>query len=105
MKAADEVSAMHGHKLMYSVGVNVGEAVVGYVGANRAVNYTAIGDTVNLSKRLQEYAAPGQILVEEAVIKKLGNLVDARPLGELKVKGRKRQAFVHELNGLKYPSG
>ena len=104
MKAADEVSAIHGHKLMYSVGVHVGEAVVGFIGTDRAVNYTAIGDTINLAKRLQEYAAPGQILVEESVIKRLGNLVEARPLGELKVKGRKRQAFVHELNGLRYPS-
>ena len=101
MKAADEVSAMHGHKLAYSVGVNVGEAVVGYIGTDRAINYTAIGDTVNLSKRLQEYAAPGQILVAEPVIQRLGNLAQARPLGELKVKGRKKQVFVYELNGLK----
>ncbi len=104
MKAAREVSAIHGHKLSYSIGVNVGEAVVGYIGTDRAVNYTAIGDTVNLTKRLQEYAAPGQILVEETVIQRLGNLAQARPLGELKVKGRKKQAFVYELTGLQYPT-
>jgi adenylate cyclase len=104
MKAANEVSEMHGHKLSYSVGVNVGEAVVGYIGTDRAVNYTAIGDSINLTKRLQEYAAPGQILVEEAVIRRLGNLAQARPLGELKVKGRKKQAFVYELTGLQYPT-
>lgn len=103
MKAADEVSAIHGHKLSYSVGVNVGEAVVGYIGTDRAINYTAIGDTVNLAKRLQEYAAPGQILIEEAVFKRLGKLAQARPLGEMKVKGRKKQAFVYELTGLLYP--
>jgi len=103
LKAASEVSEIHGHKLSYSVGVHVGEAVVGYIGTDRAVNYTAIGDAVNLTKRLQEYAAPGQILVEESVIQRLGNLAQARPLGELKVKGRKKQALVYELNGLKYP--
>lgn len=104
IKAADEVNLMHGHKLSYSVGVNVGEAVVGYIGTDRAVNYTAIGDVVNLAKRLQENAAPGQILVEEAVINRLGNLVQSRPLGEIKVKGRQRPAFAHELQGLQYPS-
>lgn len=103
MKAANEVSNLHGYELSYSIGVNVGEAVVGYIGTERAVNYTAIGDAVNLAKRLQEYAAPGQILVEEAVIKRLGTLAQARPLGELKVKGRKKQAFVYELQGLNYP--
>ncbi|MFW5772964.1 MAG: adenylate/guanylate cyclase domain-containing protein, partial [Phototrophicaceae bacterium] len=103
MKAANEVSAVHGHKLSYSVGVHVGEAVVGYIGTDRAMNYTAIGDAVNLTKRLQEYAAPGQILVEESVIKRLGNLVQARPLGPLKVKGRSQQAYVYELQGLQYP--
>lgn len=104
IKAANEVNLQHGHKLSYSVGVNVGEAVVGYIGTERAVNYTAIGDAVNLAKRLQEYGAPGQILVEEAVIHRLGNLVQARALGEIKVKGRKQGAFAYELQALHYPS-
>jgi class 3 adenylate cyclase/DNA-binding response OmpR family regulator len=104
MKAANEVSTMYGHGLNYSIGVNVGEAVVGYIGTERAMNYTAIGDVVNLAKRLQEYAAPGQILVEEDVIKRLGNLAQGRPLGELKVKGRKNRAFAFELVGLNYPT-
>ena len=95
---------MHGYELSYSIGVNVGEAVAGYIGTERAMNYTAIGDAVNLAKRLQEYAAPGQILVEESVVQRLGNLTQARPLGELKVKGRKKQAFVYELQGLNYPT-
>jgi adenylate cyclase len=100
LRAADEVTNIHGHKLSYSIGVNVGEAVAGYIGTQRIMNYTAIGDAVNLAKRLQEYAAPGQILVEEAVIKRLGNLAQARPLGEVKLKGRKKQAFAYELQGL-----
>lgn len=97
MKAAAKVNEIYGHRLTYSVGVNVGEAVVGYIGTERALNYTAIGDTVNLAKRLQESSAPGQIIVEEAIIKRLGNQVKARPLGELRVKGRKTPAFAYEL--------
>ncbi|NWF69339.1 MAG: response regulator [Chloroflexi bacterium] len=103
LKAADEVSKWRGYNLSYSVGVNVGEAVVGYIGTPRAMNYTAIGDVVNVTKRLQEVAAPGQILIEEAVVKRLGNLVQTRPLGALPLRGRKKQAFAYELIGLQYP--
>src|SRR5690606_18485652 len=101
LRAAKEMHERRGDGLSYSVGVNVGEAVVGYIGTERAMNYTAIGDTVNLAKRLQEYGSPGQVLVEEAVIKRLGNLAQYRPLGELKVKGRKQSAFAYELLGLR----
>jgi class 3 adenylate cyclase/CheY-like chemotaxis protein len=101
LRAAKEMHERRGDGLSYSVGVNVGEAVVGYIGTERAMNYTAIGDTVNLAKRLQEYGSPGQVLVEEAVIKRLGNLAQYRPLGELKVKGRKQPAFAYELMGLR----
>lgn len=100
MQAAQEINKHYGHELSYSIGVYVGEAVVGYIGTNYAVNYTAIGDTVNLAKRLQEYAAPGQILIEDAVVRRLGAQVQVRQLGELKVKGRKKPALAYELLGL-----
>ncbi len=101
LRAAKDMHERRGYNLSYSVGVNVDEAVVGYIGTDRAMNYTAIGDSVNLAKRLQEYGSPGQVLVEEAVIQRLGNLAQYRPLGELKVKGRKQPAFAYELQGLR----
>jgi class 3 adenylate cyclase/DNA-binding response OmpR family regulator len=103
MKAANEVQALHGHRLSYSIGVHLGEAVVGYIGTDRAMNFTAIGDTVNLAKRLQEYAAPSQVLISDEVVKRLGSLVQANPIGEIKVKGRKQPTSVFELTGLHYP--
>jgi class 3 adenylate cyclase/CheY-like chemotaxis protein len=99
-RAAVELGERRGYGLAYSIGVNTGEAVVGYIGTERAMNYTAIGDMVNLAKRLQEIGAPGQILVEQSVVERLGNLAQARPLGEIKVKGRKQTAFAYELDGL-----
>ncbi len=100
MRAADEVAALHDHRLTYSIGVNVGTAVVGYIGAKRAVNYTAVGDMVNLTKRIQEHAAPKQILVAEAVVHRLGHQARARPIGSIKVKGRKERVHVYELQDL-----
>ena len=95
------MSEQRGDGLSYSVGVHVGEAVVGYIGTERAINYTAIGDVVNLAKRLQEYAAPGQVLIERAAIQRLGDLADAHALGEMSVRGRRQPAYVYELRGLR----
>ncbi len=100
LQAAEDLNQRKGYGLSYSVGVNVGEAVVGYIGTDRAMNYTAIGDVVNLAKRLQERAEPGQILVEEAVVNELAGMVQARKLGEMKMRNRKRAAVVYEVNGM-----
>jgi class 3 adenylate cyclase len=99
-RAAAELGERRGYGLAYSIGINTGEAVVGYIGTERAMNYTAIGDMVNLAKRLQESGAPGQILVEKTVVERLGTLAQARPLGEIRIKGRKQTAFAYELDGL-----
>jgi class 3 adenylate cyclase/DNA-binding response OmpR family regulator len=101
MRAAEEVNAQHGLQLQYSIGVTVGEAVVGYIGSERALNYTAIGDTVNLAKRLQEVASPGQILIDESVVARLNGQIVAKALGEIKVKGRKTPVTVYELQDVR----
>jgi class 3 adenylate cyclase len=99
--AVTQLNAREGREgLQFSIGVNLGEAVVGNIGTPRAMNYTAIGDAVNLAKRLQERAEPGQILVEQHVIERLGDLVQAKRLGEMQVKGRSEPAIVYELLGL-----
>jgi class 3 adenylate cyclase len=89
-----------GDALTFSIGLNMGEAVVGNVGTPRAMNYTAIGDVVNVAKRLQERAEPGQILVDESLVACLGELVIADRVGEIQVKGRKLSTVVYSLRGL-----
>lgn len=87
-------------RLEFGVGIAVGEAVVGNIGTPEHMNFTAIGDTVNLAKRLQERAARGQILVEETVIRALGDRIRVEPLGVMRLKGREASATVYELKGL-----
>jgi len=91
------------HALSFGVGVSVGEAVVGNIGTQRIMNYTAIGDTVNLAKRLQERASAGQVLLEERVVKALGQQLRVEPLGMMKLKGRRARANVYALKGLIVP--
>ncbi len=100
--AVAELNARRGYDMLtFSIGVNLGDAIVGNIGTPRAMNYTAIGDTVNLAKRLQERAEPGQILVEENVIARLGDRVKAERVGEVQLKGRKEPAIIYELRGLR----
>lgn len=87
-------------KLMFGVGIHTGDAICGYIGSETAMNYTAVGDTVNLAKRLQESAKPGQTLIEQSVVTRLGDVVQAIPLGEIKVKGRNKSAIAYELQSV-----
>ncbi|MEL7236244.1 MAG: adenylate/guanylate cyclase domain-containing protein, partial [Chloroflexota bacterium] len=100
LKAAEDMNRQKGYGLSYSVGVNVGEAVVGYIGTDRALNYTAIGDVINIAKRLQERAAPGQILTTDKVIHKIGGLVHGQKLGDMKIRNRQNSVSVYKVKGL-----
>jgi adenylate cyclase len=53
--------------LSFGIGIHVGEALLGLVGTNQRVDYTAVGESVNVAKRLQEHAGAGQILVSRQV--------------------------------------
>jgi len=84
----------------YGVGIHTGEAVVGNVGTEQQMNFTAIGDAVNLAKRLQENATGGQILLSGEMYARVRRQVAANPMPPLKVKGRDAITEAWELVGL-----
>lgn len=100
-KRVAEINEQRGGGLRFGIGLHVGEAVVGYVGANQAMNYTAIGDTVNIAQRVQEAAQAGQILVTEAVARRITNEVVMRQLGKLPIRGRAEGVMVFEVKDIK----
>ncbi|MGH2593250.1 MAG: adenylate/guanylate cyclase domain-containing protein [Anaerolineae bacterium] len=88
-------------RLSFGIGIAGGDAVVGNIGAWRSMNYTVIGDCVNLARRLQENARGGQILVDGWTYQRIQDKVLVRSLGEMHVKGRSGRLPVFELIALK----
>lgn len=87
------------HRLHYKIGICTGEAIVGNAGMPDLMNYTAIGDTVNVAKRLEEQADPDQILLSASTFEAVKELVDVSALGLVQVKGRSAALHVYSLLG------
>lgn len=79
------------------VGIHVGELIVGAVGSQDRLDYTAIGSSVNLASRLCSAAKRGQILISQAVVTELGDSVPLRALPPIMVKGFAEQIHVYEV--------
>jgi len=106
LKIQEGVARLHervppAYRLAYGVGINVGDAVVGNIGAEQQMNYTAIGSSVNLASRLEGAAAPGQILLSDAVYRRVREHIEARLLLPIKVQGFTEPIVAYELLGLK----
>lgn len=86
--------------LSFGVGIHVGEGLLGLVGSQKRLDYTAIGDTVNTAKRIQENAAPDQILISAQAQTQLGAAVQLRPAEPIEAKGKSEPVQVFELVGL-----
>lgn len=89
------------HQMYFRIGLHTGEAVVGNIGTRELMNYTAVGDAVNVAKRLQENAEDNQILISRATFAQIEAKIVARPKETLNVKGRAAPVQVFELTGVR----
>ncbi|MDH5607227.1 MAG: adenylate/guanylate cyclase domain-containing protein, partial [Anaerolineae bacterium] len=87
--------------LSFGVGIHFGEAVLGLVGTENRLDYTAIGDSVNTAKRIQENSGPGQILISKDAFIKLGGQVHVREVDPVQAKGKSQPIKVYEVIKLK----
>jgi adenylate cyclase len=85
------------YRMRINFGIHTGQAVVGNVGAPDLMNYTALGDTVNLAARLQGLSSSGQILISAATRNQLKDRVITRSIGKLNVKGRTELVVTYEV--------
>jgi class 3 adenylate cyclase/tetratricopeptide (TPR) repeat protein len=86
--AADDFCARWGRAPVLRIGVNTGRVVVGKIGDDLRMDYTAQGDTVNLAARLQAIAAPGTVAISPATHRFVSSVVECVSLGRCPIKGR-----------------
>ncbi|MCD8326509.1 MAG: adenylate/guanylate cyclase domain-containing protein [Lachnospiraceae bacterium] len=89
-----------GRKVSYGIGVNCGDAVVGNIGSEFRMDYTAIGDTVNTAARLEANAKAGQILISEFVYESLKDRIEVTEVGVIPLKGKSQGIMVYQVDSV-----
>ena len=87
--------------LAFGVGIHYGEAVLGLIGTEKRLEYTAISDSVNTAKRIQENSAKNQILISKDAYERVKKEVNAKLHAEMSLKGKSNPLEVYEVLGLK----
>src|SRR5215472_13749700 len=91
---------VYGERAVVRMGLNTGPVVVGSIGDNLRMDYTAVGDTTNLAARLQQLAEPGTVLLGEATHRLVRDMVRVESLGPINPKGKTEAVTAHRLVGL-----
>ena len=102
----DAVAKLHGElppdaHLSFGIGIHYGDAILGWIGSEKRLEFTALGDSINTTKRLQENAAKNQILISSIAYERVKDSVDAEPFTPLAVKGKSQPIPVYDIKGLK----
>jgi len=79
------------------IGLNSGPVIVGSIGDDLRMDYTAIGDTTNLASRMENLARPGTVLISENTQKLVKDYFELKPFGKLDIKGKEEPQKAYEL--------
>ena len=86
-----------GHSLGFGIGIASDYATLGQIGFEQRRDYTAIGRVINLASRLCDEAKAGQIIISRRALSAIESRVEARPIGELALKGFGRSVPAYEI--------
>ena len=98
-KHSEELKTKFGIDFKIRIGLNTGPVIVGTIGDDLRMDYTAIGDTVNLASRMEGIAEPGTILVSDLTYKRVSQFFKFEPLGKVTVKGKVEPLDAYKLVG------
>ena len=99
-KIEKEFAERYGKHVGFGVGVNCGPAVVGNIGCDFRMDYTAIGDTVNTAARLEANAPRGKVYISDAVFDRIKDRITVEDVGEIPLKGKSNSIFVYSVTGI-----
>jgi class 3 adenylate cyclase/tetratricopeptide (TPR) repeat protein len=94
---SDKVKKDYGQEFQMRIGLNSGPVVVGSIGDNLHMDYTAIGDTINLASRMEGLAQPSTVLLSRDTYHLVKDYFDLKPIGPLEVKGKEAPQEAYEL--------
>ena len=98
-KYSEELKNKSGIDFKMRIGLNTGPVIVGSIGDDLRMDYTAIGDTVNLASRMESMAEPGTTLASDITYKRVGQFFKFEPLGKVTVKGKEAPLDAYKLAG------
>ncbi|MCY1077974.1 adenylate/guanylate cyclase domain-containing protein [Archangium lansingense] len=107
LEMQDAVEVLNGSRMAagkrpieVGIGVNTGQAVVGYMGSTERHEFTAIGDTVNTASRLCGLARGGEVVANQSTVQKAGIGFEVEPMPVTQVKGKERGVQAYRVLGL-----
>ena len=84
-------------KLGLGIGISVGRVIVGNVGTREAMDYTVVGDAVNVAARLQSLAKPGEILISDGTHALLREVTNMERMRSIKLRGREQPLDIYKI--------
>ena len=101
----EQIREKYGVDFDVRVGINTGLVVVGAVGSDLRMEYSALGDAINLAARMEQTADPGTVRVAHDTYKLIKNLFEFKALGGIEVKGKSEPVLAYQALGRKFESG